>query len=154
MWFFFYNVCILFWTQHLKREGVTLPLTVLQELQGADAAAGRESAGLQRCLQGETAEEKRAQTEDHSSGSRGHRAGSAEQRANGAVAQGNPSESLAEGGWRFCVNRSIFPSSGNSGDQSQVGRKLWAPALDVRLPETHLHKGGFIWNRSEFFPKL
>lgn len=71
---------------------------MLQELQGADATAGRESAGLQRCLQGETAEEKRAQTEDHSSGSRGHRAGSTEQGANGAVAQGNPSQSLAEGG--------------------------------------------------------
>lgn len=79
-------------------KSVTLPLPVLQELQGADAAAGRESAGLQRRLQGETAEEKRAQTEDHSSGSRGHRAGSAEQRANGAVAQGNPSGSMAEGG--------------------------------------------------------
>lgn len=71
---------------------------MLQELQGADATAGRESAGLQRCLQGETAEEKRAQTEDHSSGSRGHRAGSTEQGANGAVAQGNPPQSLAEGG--------------------------------------------------------
>lgn len=71
---------------------------MLQELQGADAIAGRESAGMQRRLQGEAAEEKRAQAEDRSCGSRGHRAGSAEQRANGAVAQGNPSDPPAEGG--------------------------------------------------------
>lgn len=125
-------------------KGVALPLTVLQELQGADATAGRESAGLQRRLQGETAEEKRAQTEDRSSGSRGHRAGSPEQRANRAVAPGKPSQSLAEGGSKIGVNRSIFPSSGHSGDQSQASRKLRASVLGVRLPEAHLYKGGII----------
>lgn len=83
---------------------ITLLLTVLQELQGADAAAGREPAGLQRGLQGEAAEEERAQTEDRSDGSGGHRAGSTEQGANGAVAQGNPSGSLAEVVETFWVN--------------------------------------------------
>lgn len=82
--------------KNCRVDAVTLPLTVLQELQGADAAAGRESAGLRRCPQGETAEEERAQTEDHSGGGGGHRAGATEQGANGAVAQGNPSNSPAE----------------------------------------------------------
>lgn len=68
---------------------VSVPLSVLQELQGTDSSAGRESAGLQRGLQGEAAEEERAQTEDHSSGRGGHRAGSTEQGADRAVAEGN-----------------------------------------------------------------
>lgn len=90
--------------KNCKVDGVTLPLAVLQELQGADAAAGRESAGLHRCPQGEAAEEERAQAEDHSSGGRGHRAGATEQGANGAVAQGNPSSSPAEAMQMVCVN--------------------------------------------------
>lgn len=61
---------------------------MLQELQGADASAGRESAGLQRGLQGETDEEEGAQTEDRPGGRGGHRVGSAEQRADRAVAPG------------------------------------------------------------------
>lgn len=90
--------------ERYKNDGATLPHTVLQELKGADAAAGCESAGLRRCPQGEADEEKRAQTEDHSSGRRGHRAGSTEQGANRAVAQGNPSKSRAEATWMFGVN--------------------------------------------------
>lgn len=62
---------------------------MLQKLQGADTSAGRESAGLQRGLQGKTAEEKRAQVEDHSRRRGGHRVGSAEQGADRAVAEGS-----------------------------------------------------------------
>ena len=65
-----------------------LPPPVLQELQGADAPAGREPSGLQRGLQGEAGEEEGAQPEDHPSGRGGHRPGPAEQGADGAVAQG------------------------------------------------------------------
>lgn len=55
--------------------------SVLQELKGADASAGREPAGLQCRLQREADEEERAQAEDHSSGRGGHRAGPTEQGA-------------------------------------------------------------------------
>ena len=65
---------------------------MLQELQGADAPAGREPAGLQRRLQREAAEEERAQAEDHACGGGGHRAGPAEQGADGAVAEGELSQ--------------------------------------------------------------
>ena len=61
---------------------------VLQELQGADAAVGREPAGMQRGLQGEAAQEEGAQAENHPHGRRGHRSGPAEQGADRAVAQG------------------------------------------------------------------
>lgn len=61
---------------------------MLQELQGADAPAGRESAGLHRGLQGEAAEEEGAQAEDHPRRRRGHRAGPTEQGADSAVAEG------------------------------------------------------------------
>lgn len=64
-------------------------LPVLQELQGADPPAGRESAGLQRDLQREAAETERAQTEDHSGGRGGHRARPAEQRTGRTVAEGD-----------------------------------------------------------------
>lgn len=67
----------------------SLLLSVLQELQRADAPVGREPAGLRRYLQGEAAQEEGAQAEDRPSGRGGHRAGAAEQGADGAVAQGN-----------------------------------------------------------------
>lgn len=43
---------------------------------------------MQRGLQGEAAEEERAQTEDYSGGRGGHRAGPTEQGADWAVAEG------------------------------------------------------------------
>lgn len=67
---------------------VSVPSAVLQELQGADATAGCEPAGLYRHLQGEAAQAQGAQAEDHPAGRRGHRAGPAEQGADRAVAQG------------------------------------------------------------------
>lgn len=69
---------------------------MLQELQGADAPAGREPAGLQRGLQGEAAQEKGAQAEGHSSGRGGHRAGPTEQGADRAVAEGEPYQKCLE----------------------------------------------------------
>jgi len=70
--------------------------SVLQELQGADAAAGCESAGLQRGLQGEAAEEERAQAEGHPGGRGGHRAGPAEQGADGAMAEGETRKAVGQ----------------------------------------------------------
>lgn len=96
---------------------VSLPLSVLQELQGADASAGREPAGLQRGLQGEAAEEEGAQAEGHSGGRGGHRAGPAEQGADGAVAEGETG-TLGGGLQRFTftnvLTRAVPPGSNTS----------------------------------------
>lgn len=56
-------------------------------------------------------------------------------------------------GQHRCVNPSIFPSSGNSGDQPQASRKLRAPAVSVRLPQAHLYKGAFRTDPS-LYPNL
>ena len=72
---------------------------VLQELQGPDASAGREPAGLRRHLQGKAAQEEGAQAEDHPAGRRGHRAGPAEQGADRAVAQGTDPRSGMRWAW-------------------------------------------------------
>lgn len=55
--------------------------SVLQKFKGSDSTAGYKSAGLQCCLQRETNQKERTQTENNPTGWRSHRPGTAEQRA-------------------------------------------------------------------------
>lgn len=110
----------------ISEKSCTLRPSVLQELQGADASAGREPAGLLRGPQGEAAEKERAQVEDHPGGRGSHRAGAAEQGADGAVAQG---EAVADSSQHpdfssslvaLSASRSSLCLPGDSGNQSQA----------------------------------